>query len=125
MPIRCGISLALGAIIIPTIALFTINPATAQYDNRREDFDPHYYCDGLARDRADRYSQGDGVGNIVDGAVGGAITGAIIGAIAGNAGKGAGIGAVSGGYGGSRETRNDKKAIYRREYDICMRRHGR
>ena len=125
MPIRCGISLALGAIIIPTIALFTVNPATAQYGERDDGRDPHYYCDDLARERADRYSQGDGVGNVLEGAAGGAITGAVIGAIAGNTGKGAGIGAVVGGFGRSKEKRNDKKAIYRREYDTCMRRNGR
>ena len=108
MQIRFGISFTLGAIIIPTIALFTVNPATAQYGDRYDGRDPHYYCDGLARERADRYSQGDGVGNVLEGAAGGAITGVIIGAIAGNAGKGAGIGAVVGGYGGSKEREFDE-----------------
>ena len=86
---KLTVGMVLSAIIIPTLTLFAANPAKAQYGNR----DPHYYCDGLARDRAARYSERDNLGNAIEDAAGGAILGAIIGGIAGDAGKGAGIGA--------------------------------
>ena len=63
MPIRFSLNLTLGAILGATIAQGNIHPAIAQYRDRPEDFNPHYYCDGLARDRSERYSQGDGIGN--------------------------------------------------------------
>ena len=125
MQIRLSISLALGAIIIPTIALFAANPATAQSRDVYNDRDPHYYCDGLARDRASRSANDNAAGNIVGGAAKGAAGGAIIGAITGGAGKGAGIGAVVGGLLGGGRTASNKDQIYRSEYDACMRRHER
>lgn len=125
MQTRLSISLTLGAVIIPTIALFATNPATAQSRDVYSDQDPHYYCDGLARDRASRSASDNAAGNVVGGAARGAAGGAIIGAITGSAGKGAGIGAAVGGLGGGARTLNNKDKIYRNEYDACMRRNER
>ncbi len=121
MQTKLTFGLVLNAIIIPTLTLLAANPAQAQYGDR----DPHYYCDGLARDRAARLAEEDNLGNAIEDAAGGAILGAIIGGIAGDAGKGAGIGAGLGTVGGGIERKKDRKAIYRREYDACMRRNGR
>ena len=118
-------SLALCVIAVPIITLFAANPLQAQPRDRYDDRDPHYYCDGLARDRTARFSERDTVGNAVGDAIGGAILGGIIGGIAGDAGKGAGIGAGVGVIGGGKERADDRKAFYRREYDACMRRNGR
>lgn len=100
-------------------------PAQAQSEERYEDRDPHYYCDGLASDRAERAAQDSAGVNVVGGAARGAVTGAIIGAISGDAGKGAGIGAAAGGLRGTGRTVNNKDQIYRSEYDACMRRNER
>ena len=124
MQTRLTISLALGAIIVPTLALFAAYPVQAQRRDRY-DRDPHYYCDGLARDRTARFSERDTLGNTVGDAIGGAIIGGIIGGIAGDADKGAGIGAGLGVIGGGRERARDRKRFYRREYNACMRRNGR
>lgn len=125
MQIRAGISLGLIPLFVPTIVLFTIFPAKAQSGELSEDFDPHFYCYGLARERAERLSSSNAAGNVVGGAARGAASGAIIGAISGDAGRGAGIGAAMGGLGGSSRTLDNRDAIFRREYDACMRSNGR
>ena len=47
MQTKLTVGLVLSAIIIPTLTLLPAIPAKAQYGDR----DPHYYCDGFARDR--------------------------------------------------------------------------
>ena len=121
MQTKLNVGLVLSAIIIPTLTLFAATSAKAQYDDR----DPHYYCDGYARDRTARFAEKEDLGTAVEDAAGGAILGVIIGGIAGDAGKGAGIGAGVGVVGGGIERAEDRKAFYRREYDACMRRNGR
>lgn len=125
MQTKLNVGLVLSAIIIPTLTLFAATPAKAQYGDRYEDRDPHYYCDGRARERTARFAEDDDFGAAAEDAIGGAILGAIIGGIAGDAGKGAGIGAGVGVVGGGAERAKDRKAFYRREYDACMRRNGR
>lgn len=113
MQTRLRIGLALGAIIIPGLVLFAASPAKAQSRSDR-----HYYCDGRARNYADRNASG----GILRGAAEGAAIGAIIGAIAGDAGEGAAIGAALGAAGGTTRQRKSRKSLYRREYNRCMRR---
>jgi hypothetical protein len=79
------------------------------------------YCDGYARDFAQRNSRG----HVARGATRGAIGGALIGGIV-RGGKGAGRGALIGGgvgavAGGGRKS-NDYNALYQRAYSDCMRR---
>ena len=121
MQTKLTVGMVLSAIIIPTLTLFAANPAKAQYGDR----DPHYYCDGRARERTARFAEKDDFGAAAGDAIGGAILGAIIGGIAGDAEKGAGIGAGVGVVGGGAERAKDRKAFYRREYNACMRRNGR
>ncbi|MEM8832303.1 MAG: hypothetical protein AAGE96_23630 [Cyanobacteria bacterium P01_G01_bin.19] len=121
MQTKQNVGLVLNAIIIPILTLFAATSTKAQYGDR----DPHYYCDGYARDRTARFAERDDFGAAAEDAIGGAILGAIIGGIAGDAGKGAGIGAGVGVVGGGAERAKDRKAFYRREYDACMRRNGR
>lgn len=121
MQTKLTVGMVLGAIIIPGLTLFAANPAEAQYGDR----DPHYYCDGIAKERTARFAERDDLGTAAGDAIGGAILGAIIGGIAGDAGKGAGIGAGVGVVGKGVEREKDRKAFYRREYDACMRRNGR
>ena len=124
MQTRLTMSLTLGTIIVSTVALFATHSVQAQPRDRYDDRDPHYYCDGWARDRTARFSERDDLGAVAGDAIGGAIVGAIIGGIAGDAGKGAEIGAGIGVIGGGQERNDDRKAFYRREYDACMRRNG-
>ena len=121
MQTKLTLGMVLSAIVIPTLSLFAVTSANAQYDDR----DPHYYCDDIAKERSDRFAEKNNLGTAVGDAAGGAILGAIIGGIAGDAGKGAGIGAGVGVVGKGVERGKDKKAFYRREYDACMRRNGR
>ena len=125
MQTKLNVGLVLSAIIIPTFTLFAATSTKAQYDDRYYDRDPHYYCDGIAKERTARFAERDDLGTAVGDAAGGAILGAIIGGIAGDAGKGAGIGAGVGVIGKGIEREQDRKAFYRREYDACMRRNGR
>lgn len=124
MQTKLTLGMVLSAIVIPTLTLFAATPANAQYGDRY-DRDPHYYCDGIAKERTARFAERDDLGTAVGDAAGGAILGAIIGGIAGDAGKGAGIGAGLGVVGGGAEREKDRKAFYRSEYDACMRRNGR
>lgn len=111
MQTRLSIGLALGAIIVPGLFLFTPNSAIAKSDR-------HYYCDGRARD----YARRNASGGTFKGAGEGAIVGAIIGAIAGDVGEGAAIGTGLGAIGGTVGRAESKDKLYRREYDRCMRR---
>ena len=121
MQTKLNVGLVLSAIIIPTLTLFAATSVKAQYYDR----DPHYYCDGIAKERSDRFAERGDLGTVVEDAAGGALLGVIIGGIAGDAGKGAGIGAGVGVVGKGIEREQDRKAFYRREYDACMRRNGR
>lgn len=94
------------------LTLFVALPASAQ--------SAHFFCDGLARDIADRQASG----GTLQGAARGAAGGSIIGAISGNAGRGAAIGAATGALGGTIRKAETWESIYRREYDNCMRRNG-
>ncbi len=125
MQTKLTVGMVLSLIIIPTLTLFAANPAQAQRRDRYGDRDPHYYCDGIARERTARFTKRDDLGTAAGDAIGGAILGAIIGGIAGDAGKGAGIGAGVGVVGKGIERGKDRKAFYRREYNACMRRNGR
>lgn len=125
MQTKLTLGMVLSAIVIPTLTLFAVTPANAQYGDRYDDRDPHYYCDDIAKERSDRFAEQNNLGTAVGDAAGGAILGAIIGGIAGDTGKGAGIGAGVGVVGKGIERGKDKKAFYRREYDACMSRNGR
>jgi hypothetical protein len=80
------------------------------------------YCDGYARDYADRNTHAGGrvVGGAVTGAVGGAIIGGIIGGGRG-AGTGAAIGAGVGAVGGAASSGPDWRANYNYAYNNCIR----
>ncbi len=114
MQTRLSISLALGAIIVPGLLLFTPSSVDARSDR-------HYYCDSRAR----KYARRNARGGTFKGAGKGAIAGAIIGAIAGDAGEGAAIGAGIGAIGGTVRRAESKDRLYRREYNRCMRRNRR
>lgn len=81
------------------------------------------YCDGLARDFADRNSQGDVAGGAVVGGVMGAVGGAVLGGIInGNrgAGTGAAIGGASGALIGAGQGSRNWQNMYDRAYNDCM-----
>jgi len=94
-------------------ALFALNPDRAQAQSAS-------YCDGYARDFAQRNSTGHVAGGAARGAIGGALIGGIV-----RGGKGAGRGAlIGGGVGavtGSARKSNDYNALYNQAYSNCMR----
>lgn len=71
------------------------------------------YCDGYARDMADRST---GAGDVLAGTIGGALTGALIGGAI-DGGEGAGKGAIIGGVGGTVLGGGGAQAKWRRVYD--------
>jgi hypothetical protein len=80
------------------------------------------YCDGYARDYADRNSYSASRGGALGGAARGAAGGALFGAIAGNAGTGAAIGAGVGAIAGGARRANNWSYYYDRAYNDCIRR---
>ncbi len=79
------------------------------------------YCDGYARD----YAQRNSTGRVARGATRGVIGGGLIGGIVGG-GKGFGVGALIGGatgaiVGSGRKSR-DYNSLYHQAYNSCMRR---
>lgn len=79
------------------------------------------YCDGYARDFANRNSYYGSGGGALGGAARGAAGGALFGAIAGNAGTGAAIGAGVGAIAGGARRANNWSYYYDRAYSDCMR----
>jgi hypothetical protein len=79
------------------------------------------YCDGYARDYADRASQSSSRGGALGGAARGAAGGALFGAIAGDAGKGAAIGAGVGAVAGGARKAKSWSYYYDQAYSECMR----
>ena len=115
------LSFILSVVFIPGLLnLLPADPVNAQSYRRRDYQSASYYCDGLARDQANRRSSG----STLRGAGRGAAGGALFGAIAGDAGAGAAIGAGVGAIGGSIRKAESSDSIYRSEYDDCMRRQG-
>ena len=78
-----------------------------------------YYCDGYARDYAQRKTRGQVASGAAVGAIGGALIGGLI-----RRGKGAGRGAlIGGGVGaltGGAQKSYDYNALYDRAYSKCM-----
>lgn len=80
------------------------------------------YCQGYARDYADRNSYAASRGGALGGAARGAAGGAIFGGIAGNAGAGAAIGAGIGAVAGGARRANSWQYYYDQAFNDCMRR---
>ena len=89
---------------------FALSPHSAVAQNSS-------FCDGYARDYAQRNSRG----RVAGGAARGAIGGALIGAIAGSAGAGALIGGGIGTVVGSDRKSRDYNALYHSAFNRCMR----
>lgn len=74
MQTKQNVGLVLSGIIIPILTLFAATSTKAQYGDR----DPHYYCDGIAKERTARFVEREDLGTAIEDAAGGAILGAII-----------------------------------------------
>jgi hypothetical protein len=82
------------------------------------------YCDGYARDYANRNSHYDSGGGALGGAARGAGRGALFGAVVGGgkgAGRGAALGAGLGAVAGGARRANSWQYYYDRGYNECMR----
>ncbi len=111
MIIRKLTSLTACFVVLTAAVLVKPDPAAAQSPR---------FCDGYARDYAQRNSRGQVIGGAAMGAIGGALLGGIIGG-----GRGAGTGALIGGgtgalVGGAQQS-NDYNSLYWRAYNQCMR----
>jgi hypothetical protein len=78
------------------------------------------YCEGYARDSANRNSHYSSHGGALGGAARGAAGGAIFGGIAGNAGRGAAVGAGVGAIVGGARKANSWQYYYDQAYHDCM-----
>lgn len=81
------------------------------------------YCDGVARDYANRYAGGNALGGAAVGGAMGAVGGAILGGII-NGNRGAGTGAIIGGTGGAiiggTQGGRQWQALYDQAFNDCM-----
>ena len=110
---RFGIVFFAGTVIVSVCMLFAA--ATESFARSRS------YCEGYARDYANRNSYYGTRGGALGGAARGAAGGALFGAIAGNAGTGAAIGAGVGAITGGARRANSWQYYYDRAYSDCIR----
>ncbi len=107
--------LTVSFMIAADLILFAPSSALAQDSYRSQSF-----CDGYARDYADRYAKGGFFRGGARGAAAGAGIGAIIDGGRG-AGTGAAIGSIVGIIGGSARRSSDYDTLHQQAFDDCMR----
>lgn len=108
LPIKIGAVLAISTVILTELTFFPGNNSLAQSES---------YCDRYARDYAKRHASG----GVLKKAATGAGAGALFGLILGDAGAGAAIGAAGGAIAGGTSKSKNKKELYDRAFNDCMR----
>ncbi|MEA5508380.1 hypothetical protein VB715_01240 [Crocosphaera sp. UHCC 0190] len=105
----------IATIIVANFLLFSPHITLAQWSSRSQS-----YCEGYARDFADRNARGGFLRGGARGAASGAAIGAIVDGGSG-AGTGAAIGSVVGIIGGSARRASDYDSLFQQAFNDCMR----